>query len=464
MSQWFDAESYADRALEMYERGRWAEAEAELRKAIALNPDQGEWYFNLGLTLEQSGRDEEALASYRRATELMSEEPEPLVAVGVVCNRLQRFEEAVQVFEQAESLNPNLEGVYAHRIDSYICLGRHDDAEMVYYLSQQALEEPSAACLSAIAESLILRREFERAGWCLREALRLAPNMPRIRARLGTVLAAMHQPRRAVQLYLRDLRDDPGNIDTLLDYGDLLMSLGRLSEAGEKFRRVLEMEPANIEAHHRLGQIALASGRIEQAQIEFELVHKLHPQFPGIHLFLAETLLRRGRQDEARIHLQHERDATTTDDRPEVFPPLEQLSRFGGLLLEAGMASDAAQVFEQALAGDEDSPELLRQLALARFQSNDRDGGVVASRRALRLDPHCVASMHNLALAALKEGRLRTASGWIRQGLKVNRHDNGLRRLRMRLWLSAVGMISRRLLKEMKARLQRKKTETAKQG
>ena len=46
MSKWFDAEEHADRALEMYERGRWAEAEAELRKAIALNPDQPEWHRN----------------------------------------------------------------------------------------------------------------------------------------------------------------------------------------------------------------------------------------------------------------------------------------------------------------------------------------------------------------------------------------------------------------------------------
>ncbi len=51
MSSWFDAEDHADRALEMYERGRWAEAEAELRKAISLNPEQPEWHFNLGLTL-----------------------------------------------------------------------------------------------------------------------------------------------------------------------------------------------------------------------------------------------------------------------------------------------------------------------------------------------------------------------------------------------------------------------------
>ncbi len=46
--------------------------------------------------------------------------------------------------------------------------------------------------------------------------------------------------------------------------------------------------------------------------------------------------------------------------------------------------------------------------------------------------------MHNLALAALEDGRLRIAAGWIRQGLEVDRHDDGLRRLRMRLWMKSI--------------------------
>ncbi len=45
MSSWQDAEQHADRALEMYERERWSEAESELRKALDIDPDQGDWLF-----------------------------------------------------------------------------------------------------------------------------------------------------------------------------------------------------------------------------------------------------------------------------------------------------------------------------------------------------------------------------------------------------------------------------------
>ena len=85
-----------------------------------------------------------------------------------------------------------------------------------------------------------------------------------------------------------------------------------------------------------------------------------------------------------------------------------------------------------------ETPDLLRQLALARFRAGDREGGAAASRRVLRHEPACIRSMHNLALAALQRNQLRLAAGWIRRGMQVNRHDDGLRRLRMRLWMSTV--------------------------
>jgi len=443
MSNWFDAEEHADRALEMYERGRWAEAEAELRKAIALNPDQAEWHFNLGLTLEASERDAEAMTCFERAVDLMPGQLDPLLAAGIVANRLGTFERAIALFQRALRVDARCELAYAHLIESHVRLGQHEDAEVTFYLAQQALEERSPHCLAMIAESLMQRRQYDRAEWCLWQALRLDPAIGRLRARLGAVYAATGRPRRALQMFLRDLRDDPGNIDTLLEYGEALVDLGRLPEAAEKFRRVLELEPANVDAHFRLGEIALEAGRFEQAHLEFELVLKLDPQFPQVRAALAEALLRRGRVERARPFLRDELELLETaeqtgDDRID-------RGRFGGLLLDAGLPAEAAGVFERALGADGESPELWRKLALARFRAGDRKAGVAASRRVLKLDPECVASMHNLALAALQRGRIRPAAGWIDRGLRVDRHDDELRRLRMRMYLAWVGHAVRRL-------------------
>jgi len=444
MSDWIDAEGHADRALEMYERGRWADAEIELRKALALNPDQAEWHFNLGLTLEASGRDREAVQSFEKAIDLMPGQPEPLVAAGAAAARLDDRERAEAWLLEALRLDRTLEPAYAHLIDLHLRVGNHDEAETTFYLAQQSLPESSAQCLALVAESLIERGDFERARWCLREALRLDPGLPRLRARLAMVAAATGRPQRALQLYLRDLRDDPGSIDTLLDYGELLMDLGRLPEAAEKFRRVLELEPANVDAHERLGRIAMRGQRYEQAHLELELVFKLDPSYPQLRMSLAEVLLKRGQVATARAHLQEElADQTGREGKPA---RAEVMVRLGSLLLEADAPGEAVTAFDKACLLEVDSPDVLRKLALARFQSGDRDGGVAASRRVVRLDPCCVVSMHNLALAAIQEGQLLQARRWVARGLAIERQDEALRRLRVRIWLAWLPWICAQLI------------------
>ena len=489
MSDWMDAESHADRAFEMYERGMWAEAESELRKALSLNPHQADWHFNLGLTLEAAGRDLDALASYERAIGLADEFPEPLIAAAVVAMRTGRVEAAVDWLRRAIELDGTIEAAHAHLIEAQVRLGQHEEAETSFYIAQYALPEPSALCYAAVAEALLQREKYERGGWCLREAMRINPTLPRLRARLGNVYAALGDSRRALHLYLRDLRDDPGNVDTLLDYGELLMEFNRHGEAAEKFRRVLELEPANVDAHFRLGQIASRTKRFERAMVEFELVLKLDPNYPRIRLALAEVLIARGRRDEARaclIDVIREQAAappntikppknaaknvppdrgdefperTATDSRLRISGPeapsirIDELDEMDALpwtsserlhlarlLMRVALVREAAELLEQILERPKLSARLqvkaLRQLSLARFQLGDRPGGVAASRRVLRMDPKCISAMHNLALAAIEDGRLSVAAGWIRRGLQLDRLDEGLRQLRIRLWFA----------------------------
>ncbi len=478
MSDWMDAESHADRAFEMYERGMWAEAETELRKALSLNPHQADWHFNLGLTLEAAGRDHEALSSYERAIGLADEQPEPLLAAAVVAMRLNRTEQAVTWLRAALELDHTIEPAHAHLIEAQVRLGQPEEAETSFYIAQYALPEPSALCYAAVAEALLQRQQLERAGWCLREAMRINPTLPRLRARLGNVYAARGDSRRALHLYLRDLRDDPGNVDTLLDYGELLMEFNRLGEASEKFRRVLELEPANVDAHFRLGQIASRTKRHERAMVEFELVLKLDPSYPRIRQALAEVLMARGRHHEARTCLREAMDqvaeqicmdsggrsapaggqagtsgvvasSSSSSSLPILNPPEigptdwwtpSELLHLARLLLRVELNAEGARILEHLGARTDLKSRMqvkvLRQLALARFRLGDRAGGVIASRRILRLDSKCIVAMHNLALAAIEDGRLSVAAGWIRRGLQLDRLDEGLRQLRIRLWIA----------------------------
>src|SRR5688572_29981339 len=133
MSDWLDAEAHAHKAQEMYQRGRWAEAEAELRKALSLNPDHAEWHYNLGLTLEAAGRDADALASYERATTLMPDEVDPMLAAAVTSNRLGQHEQALKWLERVLRLDEHSEVAHAQKVDALWRIGHHDEAETACY-------------------------------------------------------------------------------------------------------------------------------------------------------------------------------------------------------------------------------------------------------------------------------------------------------------------------------------------
>jgi tetratricopeptide (TPR) repeat protein len=64
MNDWNDAERRVEKAQEFFEQRKWQEALEELRAAIAINPYNSAWFFNIGLTLDELDRFDEAIEAY----------------------------------------------------------------------------------------------------------------------------------------------------------------------------------------------------------------------------------------------------------------------------------------------------------------------------------------------------------------------------------------------------------------
>ncbi|MBX3365328.1 MAG: tetratricopeptide repeat protein [Phycisphaeraceae bacterium] len=442
MSEWHEAEKFVDRAHEFYELGRWDEAEAELRKALARNPYQAEWHFNLGLTLEAAGRNRDAVEAFSSAFELSDEDPQAALLAGVNALRADEPKLGLSWLDRAEKLDPASTAPFVHRIDAYRRLADHEQAETMFYLGQQVdAEDPEL--YAAMAESLLDRREFERAIWCLREAARLDPAMPRVRARLADSYRATGRLERARQLYLRELRDNPGDIETLLDLGCLLADMNRLMEASEKFRRVLEIEPDNRDAQFYLGDLAERAGHTQQALRQYEVVLRLDPNYPEARRRVAGLILNRAQGDDlALVHRLLRMELRDADQRPHAYDEqdIDQLAR---LLLDSGLAEEAERLYTQLATRRPTEARYSHLRSVALLEAGKIDEGISAARCALAIAPRLIPAMHNLALAYLSRGQWLRARYWVRQGLAVDREDAPLRRLRTRLRLRAVADLTR---------------------
>lgn len=451
MNDWFDAEHHVERAHELYELGRWGEAESELREALSRNPYQPEWHFNLGLTLEAAGHHGDAAESFARSHELNGEDHQAALLAGVSLLRANQARAALPWLDKARDAAPESSAPFVHRIEAHARLDEHDQAEVAFYLGQQ-LNPDDAELYCAMADSLMDRRLHDKAVWCLREAARLDQDTPRLQARLAEAYAATGRRERARQLYLRELQRDPGDIDTLLDLGCLLVEMHRRDEAGEKFRRVLEIEPANIDAHFYLGDLAEQRGEPDAALRQYEVVLRLDATYPETRRRVAGLILARVRAgDLTQAHRLLRMDLRDLRERAHDFSD-EDIEQLGRLLLDARLPREALEVFKVLI---ERQPQVARHhqmLGVIRFELGRHGAGVESTRRALELDPRLVPAIHNLALSFLQQGRWLRARYWVRQGLAIEPEDQPLRRLRLRLRLRAIAEVVRWFTRPLRRR------------
>jgi predicted O-linked N-acetylglucosamine transferase (SPINDLY family) len=133
--------------------GRYSEAEASYRQAIALKLDHAEAYSNLGNTLKELGRYSEAETSCRQAIALKPDHAEAYSNLGNALNELGRHEEAETIYRQAIALKPDFAEAYSNLGNVLNELGRHEEAETNY---RQAIALKPDSIEYIIREKLLL--------------------------------------------------------------------------------------------------------------------------------------------------------------------------------------------------------------------------------------------------------------------------------------------------------------------
>ncbi len=447
MSDWSDAERHIERAHELFEARRWSEAESELRRALSIDPSRADWHFNLGVTLEAAGKPDQAVAAFRAASELDPDNAQAQMALGLNYLRLDQPKRAVEALSLAQSLAPTKPDPLVSLIEAHARCGDHEQAELAFYMAMQLDHVDEALAYCNLGSSLQARGQLERAIWCLREAAQIDSELPRVHQQLAQAYVTTGRQDRARQLYLRELRNNPGDVDTLLDLGCLLLDMNRLAEAGEKFRRVLELESDNSDAHFYLGELALKHRRLPEAISAFRLAIRLDPDHPGARRRAAHVSLQMGRLDDAKALIRQE--ARRFDPFGDINE--QNAIELADLMLETDQAGLLLTVFERVVERTPNDAQLLHRLGLACFREGRTVEGIGVSRRAFRIEPTLFSAAYNLALAYTQQKRWRRAECWLRKASRISEDDSSLRRLSARIaaeqfWIRVRKRIPKKLL------------------
>ncbi len=172
MNDWYDAEQQVEKAQELFEQQKWPEALELLRAAVAINPYNSAWQFNIGLTLDEMERYGEAIEAYEEALTLQPDDLEALNHLGIDLTRVGRFEDAIRNFERIESLDATFEPSYCNRIGAYSEMGEHEKAEEMFYLAR-LYKDQCPDCYYAMGCSLQARELYDKAIYCWQKTIDL---------------------------------------------------------------------------------------------------------------------------------------------------------------------------------------------------------------------------------------------------------------------------------------------------
>jgi tetratricopeptide (TPR) repeat protein len=226
--------------VDAYSRGRYEEAVALAREAVAERPDLPEAYEHMALALRQMERHEEAITALREALSRGAERESLRRQLGLALSEAGRAAEAVAVLE------PLAGGGEAQTVNALgIALsdaGRHGEARAL--LERQAArqpEDPKTWENLGIVALRMGRREEARAS--LTKAIERNDRLPIAWNTLGVALYQLGEPVAALAAWERSVELDGRQVDALYNIGLVAAEAGRAGQAKSALERFVASAP-----------------------------------------------------------------------------------------------------------------------------------------------------------------------------------------------------------------------------
>lgn len=428
MSDWLEAEQRIERAQQLCESRRWAEALKEVDAALSINPHNASWHAQRGILLEELNRFDDAAEAFENAADLEPEDRDIQVAHGASLIRLGRYARAITIFNQLAKLYPDFEPAYCHRVQIYAEIGQHEQAEEMFYTAQQ-LDEYCPHCFYHMGVSLAAVDQTERAIYCWDKTLEIEPNYLGVYQRIAQAYRDKNDLKKAREYLIREIRTDPGNIDLLYEMADLTLESGQTAAAAAKFGQIVELDPYHAQAHYSLGKIWIKMGQPAQALACFETVQTIssdEPFLTDFNLKKGEALIQLGRYAEAKEPLELAVEEDKTNPRAAML--------LGDCMLADNKPEIAIDGYRKVLAHDAHNPFAHHKLGICLFRTGNQENGLYHCLEAVRSKPDYGPAMYNAAVAHLKLGQWRHAKAMLRRAIRNEPGNTDLKKLNRQFW------------------------------
>jgi serine/threonine-protein kinase len=361
-------------------------AEAVLRQAQRLHPDDVWINYDLARALEKLARRDEAIRYYTAARSLRRE----------TAHELAHLLEAKG--EQAEGV-AILEDLRRQRPDSgrhLGCLGRalkgqgrSDEAKAVLTAAEAAnqaavrLRPDDASAHFSLGFALYMQEKLDEAVAQYRTAVRIQPETAEFHDTLCEVLGRQGKLDDAIAEHRAAIRIQPEFANAYNTLGDILFTVRQdYGAAAAEFGKATRFQPDNAVYHYNLAIALQRQEKGDDAIVEYRAAIQLKPNLVDARLGIGEILESQGKLDDAIVEYRsasridpNNADAHHSFARAVVKKPGRS----------AGERSEALEQARRAVALRPNEGAFLNTLALAEYRSGHWAESIAAAERSMAM-------------------------------------------------------------------------------
>ena len=255
-----------------------------LRRALPnLRPYWSAWaHFNLGLLYQRKNLREQAKAAYLEAIRLRPNFPLALNNLGLLWDSEGNYTDAGNAFHQAIASDPTYASPHYNLGLLYQRQNLREQAKAAY-LEAIRLEPNSPMALNNLGLLWVSEDNYARAEGAFRRAIDADPSYARAHFNLGQTYERQGLKEQAKAAYREAIRLEQTYAKALNNLGILLESEGNYAKAEDAFRRAIDADTRHARAHYNLAQLYFKHlGAPKKALHHLEEVIRLEPNHPRI--------------------------------------------------------------------------------------------------------------------------------------------------------------------------------------
>jgi serine/threonine protein kinase/tetratricopeptide (TPR) repeat protein len=232
--------------------GKYSEAIAELKRAIAVAPNSDEAYRRLGGVYLNSGNMSQAIENFQKAIQLNPYFWVNQNELGNAYLHQQDYPKALEAFKQVTVLEPDIGTGYENMGNAYLFQGKYK--ECIPYFQKALQVEPYSSTYSNLGTAYFFLKQYSDAAAMFEKAKDLTPNDTQIMVNLADAYRWSGQQdkakaayQQAISLGFKELQTNPQDAEVMAQIGLSYAKTGDTKQAVDFMHRARAVDKENVE-------------------------------------------------------------------------------------------------------------------------------------------------------------------------------------------------------------------------